>query len=133
MIHTLEDLGWSINYEKSLLVPKTSCEFIGFMVHSVGDDGPWLQITQKKLHKVQRHLSVAIKADEVRACFLAKICGECIAMMKAVLPAKLLLHNIYRTLASQSSWEDTVKIDAACRRDLQWWFTSLKGWNGAPS
>ena len=41
-------------------------------------------------------------------------------MLKAVLPAKLLLRNLYRTLANRQSWEDTLPIDQAYKSDLQW-------------
>ena len=132
IIHTLNDLGWCINYEKSCLQASTTCEFIGFNVHSTGKSGPWLQVTQKKLHKLRRHLQQAIKSEVVSARFLAKIGGECIAMMKAVLPAKLLLRNLYKTLSSKMSWDSNVVIDVYCRKDLEWWYNALKNWNGAP-
>ena len=132
VIHTLTDLGWSINFEKSVLEAKESCEFIGFIVHSTGKSRPWLQVTQKKLHKLKRHLATAVKSESVSARFLAKIGGECIAMMKAILPAKLLLRNLYRTLSTKSSWESKVFIDNNCRDDLKWWLSSLQNWNGAP-
>ena len=131
-LQTLQELGWSINFDKSCLVESESCEFIGFWVHSNGPSGPWLQVTQKKMHKLRRHLAVAIKAYDVQARFLAKIGGECIAMMKAVLPAKLLLRNLYRNLAAKQTWDSRVVIEESCREDLKWWFNSLKNWNGAP-
>ena len=88
ILQSLEELGWLVNFEKSSLIESTSCEFIGFIVHSVGNNGPWLQVTQKKLHKLKRHLSKALCSRELSARFLAKIGGECIAMMRAILPAK---------------------------------------------
>ena len=132
VIQTLQELGWSINFDKSSLQPRKSCEFIGFWIHSSGDKGPWIQVTQKKLHKLRRHLSVAIKAKTVQARFLAKIGGECIAMMKAILPAKLLLRNLYRNLAKKHSWDSELEIEESCRTDLIWWFEALRNWNGAP-
>ena len=43
LIHTLEDLGLSINYEKSDLEPNTVKDFIGYTIVSSGCDGePWL-------------------------------------------------------------------------------------------
>ena len=85
-------------------------------------------MAQKKLHKLKRHISAALKCEWINARFLAKIAGECIAMMRAIVPAKLLLRNIYRTLETKSS---PVFIDEHCRNDLNWWFSSLKNWNGA--
>ena len=83
VLHTLQDLGWQINWDKSDLVPSDECEFIGFIVRSKGKQGPWLQVTQKKLHKLRRHIMKVLKDRVVKARFLAKIGGECIAMMRA--------------------------------------------------
>ena len=90
-LETLEKLGWQINYEKSKLIESTNCQFIGFNVFSEGPNGPWLKVLPKKLHKLKCHIQVALASRWVTAWFLAKIGGECIAMMRAVLPAKLLL------------------------------------------
>ena len=88
---TLEKLGWQINYEKSKLIESTKCQFIGFNMFSEGPNGPWIKVLPKKLHKLKCHIQVALSLRWVTARFLAKIGGECIAMMRAVLPAKLLL------------------------------------------
>ena len=132
VINTLQELGWIINVEKSHLIPSKSCEFIGYNVHTQGKKGPWLQVTYKKLHKLRRHIRFAVSQTYIKARFLAKIGGECIAMMKAILPAKLLLRNLYRTLATKSSWDSVIFLDEECRRDLNWWLVSLTSWNGAP-
>ena len=126
VIHTLQDLGWQINWEKSVLTPSTLCEFIGYIISSSRPRGPWVQVTQKKMHKLCRHIVYALKKRCVSARFLAKIGGECIAMMKAVLPAKLLLCNLYRSLSSRKSWSSDIFIDSDCARDLQWWLEALR-------
>ena len=53
-------------------------------------------------------------------------------MTKAVIPAKLLLRNLYRNLATKSNWDSDVYIDRYCEEDLRWWLSALKSWNGAP-
>ena len=90
-LETLEKLGWQINYKKSKLIESTNCSFIGFNVFSEGPNGPWLKVLPKRLHKLKCHIQVALSSRWVTAWFLAKIVGECIAMMRAVLPTKLLL------------------------------------------
>ena len=132
VLHSLAELGWDVNYEKSCLKPSESCEFIGFVVHSHGRNGPWIQVMQKKLHKLKRHLSYAISHRCVSARFLAKIGGECVAMTKAIIPAKLLLHNLYRNLAGRKSWDSMIDLDLDCVNDLKWWFNVIQSWNGAP-
>ena len=53
-------------------------------------------------------------------------------MMKAILPAKLLLRNLYRTLSCRSSWDSILEIDQRCMSDLKWWLQSISSWNGNP-
>ncbi len=40
-LSVLQSCGWTINFEKSVLCWRTSCDFIGYNV-SVGQKGPWL-------------------------------------------------------------------------------------------
>ena len=69
----------------------------------------------------------------VSARDLAKVAGQCISMTKAIVPGKLLLHNIYRIIASCTDWEDKhLLLSDGAVKDLKWWLNALKGWNGAP-
>jgi hypothetical protein len=52
-------------------------------------------------------------------------------MAKAILPAKLLLRNVYRLLASKITWNDMLLIDQDTKTDLEWWYAALRSWNGA--
>ncbi|GFN75445.1 transposon tf2-9 polyprotein [Plakobranchus ocellatus] len=61
---------------------------------------------------------------------LARIAGQCISMTKAVIPAKLLLRNLYRCIKQKSTWQDNLVIDKATERDLTWWWSALDHWNG---
>ena len=99
---------------------------------SEGPNGPWLKVLPKKLHKLKCHIQVALSLRWVAVQFLAKIGGECIAMMRAVSPAKLLLQNLYRTLSYRSSWDSVLEVSKACIKDLMWWRDALASWNGAP-
>ena len=130
VLQTLQELGWNINWEKSSLQPSTKCDFIGYVVHSCGKNGPWIQVMQKKLYKLRRHINKALSSQLVTARFLVKIAGECMAMMKAVIPAKLLLRNVYHILSSRSSGDSQLQSDKSCRNDLQWGFDALKNCNG---
>ena len=132
LIDTLTDLGWSINWEKSSVNPAKQCVFVGFMVHSTGKDGPWIQVLQEKVRKLKSLIRRTLNAMSVSARQLAKVVGQCIAMMRAVIPAKLLLRNVYRNLASRESWHSHLILDKHARRDLNWWLNAINQWNGAP-
>ncbi len=56
----------------------------------------------------------------------------CVAMMRAILAAKLKLRNVYRLLATKCSWYDVLFIEGAAEKDLQWWLEALHSCNRAP-
>ena len=100
--HTLQDLGWSVNREKSQSDPSTCASFIEFDFHSTGTDGPWISVLLGKIKKLKRLLTKVLslrnRGIQIKVQMLAKVAGQCIAMMRAVIPAKLLLRNVYRTI-----------------------------------
>lgn len=133
LVHTLKDLGLCINLEKSDFESSTQKEFIGFTINTEGpNECPWIFVPRKKIVKLKSSIRHVILAKSVTARFLARICGMCIAMTKAILPAKLKLRNAYRLLASRKSWSDSLVLSLAARQDLDWWLTALSEWNGAP-
>ena len=133
LLHTLSDLGLTVNYDKSVLIPTTVIEYIGFIIDSIGPNNtPWIKIPVKKLNKLKKDIRRVIKAGHVQARGLARIAGMCVAMTKAILPAKLKLRNVYRLLAKKTSWSDSLLLDKAAHSDLLWWLESLSTWNGAP-
>ncbi|KAK3725591.1 hypothetical protein RRG08_043009 [Elysia crispata] len=42
----------------------------------------------------------------------------------------LLSRNLYRLLASRSSWQDVLDLDVCTVKDLEWWFYAVSAWNG---
>ncbi len=99
----------------------------------MGKHGPSIQILSRKIHKVKRLIRAILQQRQrVAVRTLAKFTGQCVAMMKAVLPAPLLLRNIFRLIAQRSSWNDYTALDLPSVQDLEWWQTALQHWNRAP-
>lgn len=132
-INTIESLGWQINYEKSSLCADTVKEYIGYIINSCGPEGaPWIKIPNKRVIKLKRDLERILKQKTVKARFIARICGQCISFSKAILPTKLLLRNLYRLLSSRTSWNSFLTLDSSSERDIKWWLSAIKSWNGRP-
>ena len=132
VIHTLEDLGFTINYPKSDLVDSPQCEWVGYMIEST--DVPTIKIKQERIRKLKRGIKKILCSDikVISARQLARIAGQCISMTKAILPGKLLLRSVYRVLATRTSWDQAVQLDEGALKDLEWWHTAIDRWNGAP-
>ena len=131
LLHTFEDLGWKINYAKSSLKPETNKRYLGFNITSIGPGGePWITVPNDRIVILKKDILRALKCCSINVRKLARIAGQCVSMTKAILPAKLLLRNIYRVIATRQSWSSIVQLDTSSITDLEWWLAALKTWNG---
>ena len=127
----LQDLGFTINIEKSDLTPSNRKTFIGYIIDTAKQkDAIWLEIPKSRIRSVRHDIGRALKKGIISARGLAKITGQLVSMTKAVVPTKLMLRNTYRLLASKNSWSDTLYLDHSSTQDLMWWFDNLQAWNG---
>ena len=133
LLHTLSELGWMDNLSKSELTATTYVKFLGYRITSVGDSGyPEIGVTGDRICKLRRVRWLALAQPSIRACRLASIAGQCVAMSLVILLAKLLLSDSYRLLATKSSWADVPEISEAARAEMLWWLTFVQEWNCAP-
>ncbi len=131
LIETLSNLGWKINYAKSSLNPAKNILYIGYVIDTLTSaDKPMLWIPQSRLSKLKHDIKRVIARGSTTARALARICGQCVSMTKVIIPAKLLLRNLYRLLKTKLSWQDTLHLDGSSIKDLNWWYTSIHQWNG---
>ena len=132
-VHTLEDLGFQVNYDKSCLIPSTEIVYVGFLFNSVGPNNqPWIYMTNEKIRSFKKDVHRSLKKGVISARFLAKICGRAIAMSKAILPGKLKLRPLYALLSTRRSWADVLIINETARETLTWWTEAINSWNGSP-
>lgn len=131
LIFTLNKLGFFINHDKSQLTPVFELQYIGYVIHTNKEkDTVWLTIPRERVTKLKHDIKRAIKSKCVTARALARISGQIVAMCKVLVPAKLLLRNIYRLLKTKKSWQDKLILDSPTITDLLWWLPALDGWNG---
>ena len=131
LLSTLTNLGYFINFDKSSLQPEFHKKYIGYIVDTKKvDDSVFISIPSDRIKKLKRDIRRTLNKGCVSARSLARITGQCVSMAKAVLPAKLLLRNLYRLLQTKLSWRDSLVLDGPSRLDLEWWLDSLSSWNG---
>ena len=114
-----------------MLVPQFYAKFIGYEIHTnKKKDTVWVCIPKERIKKLKQDIRRVVKTGLVVARSLARITGQIISMCKVLLPAKLLLRNIYRLLSSKASWQHKLTVDRASLDDLEWWLEALDNWNG---
>ena len=118
-----------MNFEKSSSEPKLVKEYIGYLIDNTVEKLV-IKIPRKRITKVCRDIQHCSTKGRVSAHGLARLGGQCISMYKCIFPAKLQLRNLYRLLATKSSWSDILILDNSTIDDLNWWYSSLSTWNG---
>ncbi len=129
---TFHDLGLVLNRDKCDFDCTGLTTFVGFLVHSEGSKGPWLQVPKKKIVILQWLLRTVLRQSSVPVHTWARVAGKCVSLSCAVIPGKLLLRNVYRTIGLRHSWEDRMFLDKPTCSDLDWWLQALPNWNGKP-
>ena len=134
LLNTLDDLGWSVNLEKSNLDPSTSGTHIGYIIDTVGSAAgfPVLKIVGDRVRALKRCIRKCLRFSSISARELARIAGRCIAMRASISPAKLFLRHIYRLLSTRQSWEDVLMLSQGAVNELQWWLEFADLWNQKP-
>ena len=95
------------------------------------DNHTWLNMQTSKLRKL-KDIKRCLLLGKIQARLLAKICGQAVAMSKAILPGKLKLRYLYSLLATKRSWNDILTLSSKGIEQLNWWQDRVDEWNGSP-
>lgn len=128
LVHTLQDLGFVINFEKSCLVPSQSIDYIGYNISSARGIIR-VKAQAKRVAKLRRAIKKTISQDSVPARQLAKVLGLCVSVAWVVTPGKLFLRKAYRLLGTKQSWSDSLSLSEDVIQELEWWLNSVNYWN----
>ena len=109
LIHTLTDLGFTVNLDKFCLEPSSVVKYLGFRV-SCEDDTVLVKAGKDKVANLKRSIRKALTSGRLSARALARVCGQCISVAWAVTPGKLFLRESYRLLSSRKAWSDILTL-----------------------
>ena len=134
VIELLQNLGFIINYEKSLLTPTPVLEFLGFLINSKTMK---FYLPQTKVAKVLDLCKSLLKENPISLHLLAQLQGFLESFRPAVWLAPLHFRHLQSCLIQQvalnkGSYQGTVLLDPQAREELQWWITNIKRVNGSP-
>ena len=128
LLHTIQDLGFRVNFDKSQLTPSSRIDYIGFTI-IVKADKVFVKVQSKRIAKLKRSIRRALTNRSIKARILAKIAGQCVSTAWAVTPGKLLLRNTYRLLSTRETWDCTLILSKEVFTELDWWLRAVDHWN----
>lgn len=122
-IKLLEQLGFIINYEKSSLIAKQRCKYLGFTIDSINFS---LNLTDKKKDQIVRLVNdfKVGEAYKIRkfAEFLGVLAAACPAVAYGFIHCKLLERQKFLALKfNGGNYEGKILIVDSMLKDLNWW------------
>ena len=127
----LQGLGFMINYLKSVLVPSTRMEFLGFVVDSLTLS---LAHPREKIRKVRKECQTLLDSPLVTVRQLAKLLGHLTSTIQAVFPGPLHFRHLQneknRALVDSQTYDSATPLSPQAKEELVWWRDNLEAWNG---
>ena len=121
IITLLHLLGFSINWEKSALIPSQEIQFLGFVVNSVAMT---MSLPEEKVKSMAMACQVILNQEKVTVRELSRVLGKMTAASQAVLPAPLCYRNLQRVknsaYARAQSYKAVIPLDTLAQEKLQW-------------
>ena len=133
-VSLLESLGFTVNLEKSCLIPTKIITFLGFVIDSNVEA---LSLSQEKVVRVK---SLCLKAKVSRtmpARQIASVLGTLESCRPAIWQAPvhfryLQIRMIQALHASNQNFDVLITLDHDCLEELQWWVSNIDYVNGSP-
>lgn len=121
-IKLLEYLGFVVNYDKSSLVPKQTCKYLGFMFDSR------TQTISLPIEKCNKIIMLTEKFSRMRKCTVrdfAQLIGVLVAACPAAkygwLYTKILERQKFLALQECPNFDGSFKLNPVILEDLNWW------------
>ena len=133
LIYLLENLGFIVNYPKSLLSPTQEIEILGFIVNSVAME---IKVPGNKIKQVRSEAKKLLEADGCKAIALSRLLGKLNHVAQAIPPAPLFYRNLQsclqKALETRGGRDYSVpaQLTASAIEELKWWQQHLTRWNG---
>lgn len=130
----LEQLGFTINLDKSVMTPSQRIEHLGFLWDS---EAMQIQVPAIKLRALRQRALSSLRAETVTLRSLSSLIGSLQSVKEAVLPCFLhcqslvrLRNRIFTQVRERWASRQKFELDPESRSELEWWSTELQHWNG---
>ena len=133
MIHLLENLGFIVNMEKSILFPSQEMGFLGVLISSVHMS---FSLPDRKVLNLQnecrRRLSSKIASQSDLAHLISKMIAAKAAVFQAPIHYRALQHQKNSLDFQRVPLHQKVILDVEALLDLEWWVNNLPTANTRP-
>jgi ribonuclease HI len=131
ILKTFRRFGLQLNVEKSFLKPHHKIEFLGLKINS---EKMLVKAPKEKIRNVRKLASYLLKRLEtnqpIQKRTLARLAGMAISISQAILPTRMMLERIHKSMKTSPSWEGNIRVIQGLKEDLSWWKKEFKNWNG---
>lgn len=119
----LEDLGFYVHYDKSVLIPTRKIVFLGFDIDTVNMT---VSLTVEKKQKIKDYCIKLLTKSTVSIREVAKLLGNIAASFEGVEHGRLFFRNlehdkIISLKTAKGNFEAVCQISEEGRRDIEWW------------
>lgn len=126
-VELLQNLGFVVNFEKSCLVPKRSCQFLGLILNSRNLTVE-VPLDKRKYIKDKIQMFLIKKECKIRelAHLIGKLISVCPGIAYGVLHTKIFeRHKMLALQASNGNFESRLNIPECFKDDLTWWYSHI--------
>ena len=127
---TLRELGFTVNVEKSQLVPVNEITYLGFIINSIAMT---LQLPVK-LKKIVSGCKALLAKHQPSARNVAKVTGLLVSALLAVNYPEMHHRSLElcktQTLSGSLDYDTTLSLSSQARSDLQWVIENITQCNG---
>ena len=132
-VFLLENLGFTINQKKSVLIPAKAMMFLGMIV-----DSPSMTVflPEEKVVRLMDLCNKSVTLQSMTALELSRLIGKLIATRLALSPALVQLRELQiclrQSLQKSPSYGTKLHLSQGAKQELKWWSRNLSLRQGRP-
>lgn len=126
-LELLQRLGFVVNFEKSVLTPRRTCKFLGFILNSADLS---LSLPSDKINNISKLVKKFASLPNCTIRELSQLIGILVSACPAIkygwLYTKTLERQKFLALQTHNNFEAKIKLPAVVLPDLLWWNHNIR-------
>lgn len=133
LIFLLENLGFTINKEKSMTEPVQEIEFLGYTVNSINME---LKLPGSKIKKIKSESRALLQTPQPSALAVSRLLGKMTHAAHAMKAAPLFYRHLQECLrrslqkGEDQDYSQSCPLSVQAKEELEWWVEHLQDWDG---